>query len=119
MTLERGSALIEAIVLGSVSVLLILSILAAATTLQSARESVEQASQVAAAEAVRTGDLDAAVGYVARVAPDADVQVRTDGTGVTVTVGRSVQLPGLGGFIERWVEATARSDLSSYRSHNP
>ena len=109
----------EAIVVGSVVVLAIVTILAAATTLQRARESVVAASQVAAAEAIRTGNLEAAPRYVSRVLPDADVHIRSDDHGVTVTVSRRVEILGMGDVGRRWVEATARAEYSPYRSSHP
>jgi hypothetical protein len=114
---NRGSALVEALVLGALIVAAVGYATVTAGRLHAAGERATEAAQAAAAWAARHGDADDAGRIAARLAPDAaSIEVARSGGRIEVVVRIRVALAGPAGP-HRTVVGRAGTSISPYRSN--
>jgi hypothetical protein len=114
---SRGSALVEALVLGALIVAAVGYAAVAAGRLHSAGERATEAAQAGAVWAARHGDADDARRIAARLAPEAEaIEVGRTGGRIEVTVRIRVGLAGPAGP-HRIVVGRAGASISPYRSN--
>ena len=114
---ERGSALFEVLVVGTLAALMILQATVAAGRIQAAGEEATEVAQAAAAWAARYGDPAAAEAMARRMLPEAQVVAAAAGTGIEVTVRLRVSVVGpRGGPLRTSVTGRATAPVSAYRS---
>ena len=114
---DRGSALIETLVLGFVAVMLVLQASMAAARIQTAGEEATEVAQAAATWAARYGDRDGAEQLVHDLLPEATVEVKGGRDRIRVTVTKRVSLIGPSGSpLTRDVVGKASVRISPYRS---
>ncbi len=115
---ERGSALLEVMVLGFVAALVVLQGLVTMGRYQAAGELVSETAQAAALHAARTGRAGAAHRYVAERVPAADFSIHLDDTEARVVITLQVSLVGpAAGPLRGAVTGRAVARVSPYRSH--
>ena len=116
---DRGSALIETLVLGFVAVMLVLQAAIAAARIQTAGEEATEVAQIAATWAARHGSHDGAEQLALDLLPDATVEVKGGPDRIRVTVVTEVALVGPSGSpLAREVVGRASVRISPYRSGN-
>lgn len=118
MTSERGTTLIETLVVGSLIVLVTIQLLLAVAAISSAGDLAAEAAFNAATIAVRTGDDVAARQAAAEAAPGATVILQTTQVGTTALVTIEVPVVAiLGEAITYSVVGRAVVTASPYRSN--
>jgi hypothetical protein len=118
MKSERGTTLIETLVVGSLIVLVTIQLLLAVAALSSAGDIAAEAAFNAATIAVRTGDDIAARQAAAEAAPGATVILETTQVGTTAIVTIDVPVVAiLGDAITYSVVGRAAVTASPYRSN--
>ncbi|MCH7669556.1 MAG: hypothetical protein IIC71_10240 [Acidobacteria bacterium] len=91
MTGERGTTLIETLIVGSLIVVVVIQLLLAITSVSAAGDRAAEAAFNAATIAVRTGDETAARQAAADAAPGATITLKTTAAGTDVVV--SIDVP--------------------------
>lgn len=116
-TSQRGSALLEAVVVGFAVLIVVSQALVTLGRLESAGLAADEAARHAATWANRHGDLEAAERIAAGFLPDARVTVSRDDDGLVVDVALDVPLLGPDGSpLTRTVHGRATVTISPYRS---
>ncbi len=116
-TSQRGTALLEAVVVGFAILIVVGQALVTLGRLESAGLAAEEAARHAATWATRHGDLEAAEEIAIGFLPDARVTVSSDGDGIVVDVALDVPLLGPDGSpLTRTVHGRAAAAISPYRS---
>ncbi|MEA2057315.1 MAG: hypothetical protein U9O63_01215 [Actinomycetota bacterium] len=119
MSRERGSSLIETLVIGFAVVLVVGQALVTLGRLDSAATRADEAAQTAAAWAARHGDTDDALRLARDAAPGAEVSAVRHGDEIAVVVTISVPLVGPTGTpLTRTVHGRAVARVSPYRSRS-
>lgn len=114
---DRGSALLEVLVIGFVVVVLVGQALIAIGRIESAGNAAAETAQEAALHAARHGDASSAREIVVSLLPEADVSVAESASTISVEVTLEVSLLGPEGFpVRRTVRAHAEAERSPYRS---
>lgn len=113
---DHGSALIEAVVIGSVVFLIVLAATGSAIRVAVRGGEVTEAARVAAVHAARHDDVEAALDLAGSLFPDFDVDAgRTDGS-IFVAAGAGISLPHLDGIVYRYLVGRAEMPLAPFRS---
>lgn len=114
---ERGSALLEVLVIGFAVVVMVGQALIAIGRIESAGNAVAETAQKAALQAARHGDATTAHEVATALLPGAEVSVKEGPTTISVEVTLEVSLLGPEGFpVRRTVRASAEAERSPYRS---
>jgi hypothetical protein len=114
---DRGSALLEVLVVGFAVVALVGHALIAIGRVESAGNAVAETAQEAALHAARHGDAAAAHEVAAALLPAASITVDESTTTISVEVTLVISLLGPEGFpIQRTVRGRAEAVRSPYRS---
>jgi hypothetical protein len=117
MTGQRGSALLEAVVVGFAILIVVSQALVTLGRLESAGLAADEAARHAATWATRHGDLESAERIATGFLPDARVAVDRHGDDVVVQVALDVPLLGPDGSpVTRTVYGRATATISPYRS---
>lgn len=116
-TSQRGTALLEAVVVGFAILIVVSQALVTLGRLESAGLAAEEAARHAATWATRHGDLEAAEEIATGFLPDAKITVSRDGDGIVVEVALDVPLLGPDGSpLTHTVHGRAAAAISPYRS---
>ena len=117
MTGERGTTLMETLIVGSLIVVVVLQLLLAITSVSAAGDRAAEAAFNAATIAVRTGDETAARQAAADAAPGATITLETTAAGADVVVTIDVPVVAiLGDAIMYTVVGRATVAASPFRS---
>ena len=115
--MSRGNAVIEALLLGTVSVAMVVSVILGAVRMQAAGEQAEQAARHAADVAARWGEASDGADVARRLSPLAGVTVVRSGDRIVATVRIEVPLIGPAGSpISTTVTGRAEARIAPHRS---
>lgn len=115
--MSRGNAVLEALVLGTVSVAVVLSMIVGAVRVQNAGERAEEAARIAADTAARWGDAIDGEAAARTLVPGADVTVERSGDSIIATVSLVVPLIGPEGSpLTATVRGRAEAQIAPHRS---
>ena len=115
--MDRGSALLEVLVIGFAVVAIVGQALIAVGRLEAAGNAVAETAQQAALHAARHGDATTAREVAQALLPEARVSVEEGPTSISVEVTLEVSLLGPEGFpVQRTLRGRAEAARSPYRS---
>ena len=115
---DRGSALLEVMVLGAAMVVMVLAVSVAAGRIIAAGEAAREAARTGSVWGARYGDADLAERTAAKQArPGSTVTARRRGDQLVVTVEETIELLGVPGAPTRRISHTERMDIAPYRSN--
>jgi hypothetical protein len=112
--MSRGSAILEALVVGFLAALMVLTSVLVAGRIQVAGEEAAEVARVASFFGARHGDAAGAEALARRLLPGGSVSVNGDGDRIGVVVRQRVDLPNPPGDAE--VVGRAATRISPYRS---
>jgi hypothetical protein len=115
--MSRGSAAIEALVVGTIAAALALTTIVGAIRIQTAGDRAEEAARIAADTAARWGGPDDGADAARRLVPRADIIVRRSGDRIIATVRMDVSVVGPSGSpFSTTVTGRAEARIAPHRS---
>lgn len=114
--LEAGSALIEALVIGSVSFLVIAATVSASIRIAVSGAELQEAARAGAVHAARHGDVESARAMTASLYPGVDVDVRRIDDRIVTSAALLLELPGADRPRQVTIVGRAEMPLAPFRS---
>lgn len=114
---DRGSALIEALVIGSFVFVVVVAAVSSSIRVVTTGAAARQAARVAAVHAARHGDTVAAGELARSLMSGGEVTVRRSGYAIQVVIGRTIEVPHPDGILPLTVIGEATVPLAPFRSN--
>lgn len=113
---ESGSALIEAVVIASVSFLVIAAAVSASIRIAVSGAELQEAARAGAVHAARHGDVEAAREVAASLYPGVDITAVRIGDRIVTVATRLLDLPHPRGRVQAAIVGRAEMPLAPFRS---